>query len=42
MYELSKNYLSHSRDLRAVDSYHNYIVTGGSDKKVNIYLYKNG
>jgi hypothetical protein len=42
MYELSKNYKAHTRDLRCLDQYQNFIVTGGSDKKINIFRYKNG
>lgn len=42
MYELSKNIVAHNRDVRSIDYYHNFIVTGGSDKKLNIYTFKNG
>ena len=42
MYELAKNHLCHTRDLRTLDYYQNLIVTGGSDKKINIFTYKNG
>lgn len=42
MYELSKNIIAHTRDLRTIDYYQNFIVTGGSDKKLNIYTFKNG
>lgn len=41
-YELGKNYLGHSRDLRTLDCYQNFIVSGGSDKKINLFRYKNG
>lgn len=42
MYELGKNYLSHSRDLRTLDFSCNFIITGGSDKKINVFRYKHG
>jgi hypothetical protein len=42
MYELGKNYVCHSRDLRSLDFSQKFLITGGSDKKINLFTYKNG
>lgn len=42
MYQLVKNIQAHNRDLRSLDYYKNFIVTGGSDKFVKIFTYSNG
>jgi hypothetical protein len=42
MYELSQIIQSHQRDLRCLDYYNNLLVTGGSDKKFNLYSVQNG
>jgi hypothetical protein len=42
MYELSQIIPSHQRDLRSLDYYNNFLVTGGSDKRFNLYSIKQG
>lgn len=39
MYKLSRVIEAHKRDVRCLDYYEGILVTGGNDKKFNIYTY---
>ena len=42
MYQLSKTHESHTRDLRTLDCFKGFLVTGGADKVMNIYQLDKG